>query len=154
MRIQSREFHKFWLAISAFVVVSFGPLFSLGAMQVTSDPIRLSLSILALRPLSYSELTTRFVSALTGGFLCGWGVTIWCLRCWLYDVAPDATRKCVLYGVLAWFTADSTGSFLAGVYSNVFWNILVLIITVGPLWVAAEEEDSSEASKRPLLQQE
>ena len=34
----------------------------------------------------------RFLSALTGGFLFGWGILIACLRQWVYDLAPDPTR--------------------------------------------------------------
>lgn len=107
--------------------------------------------------MSYAEVTTRFVSALTGGFLFGWGVTIWCLRCWVYDAAPDATRKSVLAGALTWCITDSIGCFLAGVYWNIFSNVLFLIIAIGPLWAAAEEDSfapASEASKEPLLLQE
>lgn len=107
-----------------------------------------------MRPLSFSHLTTRYVSAVTGGFLFGWGVTVWCLRSWVYDVAPDAARKCAVAGTVAWYIADSFGSFLAGAYSNMFFNIFFLIIAVGPLWVPAKEDSGSEASKEPLLQQQ
>lgn len=80
----------------------------------------------------------RFLSALTGGFLFGWGVMILGLRQWVYDVAPDPTRRAVLAGVLAWFGLDSMGSLAAGVPSNVFFNVLVLAVAVGPLWRQTE----------------
>jgi hypothetical protein len=71
---------------------------------------------------------------LTGGFLLGWGVMIWCLGTWVYDLAPEAVRKSVLAGVLAWFCLDSAGSITSGNPSNALFNIAILLVAVGPLW--------------------
>ncbi|SDL80380.1 hypothetical protein [Chryseobacterium taihuense] len=137
----TQEFHKFYLKITAIVVGSFGPIFFLGTMLPTSDPARWSLDLLSL-PLdglqNYEAPTTRFLSALTGGFLFGWGVCIWFLQKWVYDKAPNEVRKAVLAGLLAWFFLDSAGSVASGNTSNAFINILVLLIAVGPLWKAAK----------------
>ena len=76
----TREFHRFWLKITAIVIGSFGPVFFLGAIAPTSTPARLTLDLLGWRlnnPSNYDSPDTRFLSALTGGFLLGWGVTIW-----------------------------------------------------------------------------
>ncbi|MEQ1755408.1 MAG: hypothetical protein ABL973_14900 [Micropepsaceae bacterium] len=133
----SREFHKFWLKVTAVVVGSFGPVFFLGAMVRTLEPARLTLDILSW-PLdgatTFTSPDTRFLSALTGGFLFGWGVMIWCLSSWVYDAAPEAVRRTVLAGVLAWFSLDSAGSIASGNASNAMFNVLVLLIAVGPLW--------------------
>ncbi len=138
----TQKFHKTWLKVTAFVVGSFAPVFFLGTMISTSEPARLTLDILSL-PLdglqNYSEATTRFLSALTGGFLLGWGVTIWCLSAWVYDIAPEAVRKTVIVGLLSWFVLDSSGSIASGNASNVFFNLLVLLIAIGPLWFPAKE---------------
>lgn len=137
----TQEFHKFYLKITAIVVGSFGPIFFLGTMLQTSEPARWSLDLLSL-PLdglqNYEAPTTRFLSALTGGFLFGWGVCIWFLQKWVYDKAPNEVRKAVLAGLLAWFFLDSAGSVASGNTSNAFINILVLLIAVGPLWKAAK----------------
>ncbi|QQV03496.1 MULTISPECIES: hypothetical protein [Chryseobacterium] len=137
----TQEFHKFYLKITAIVVGSFGPIFFLGTMLPTSEPARWSLDLLSL-PLdglqNYEAPTTRFLSALTGGFLFGWGVCIWFLQKWVYDKAPNEVRKAVLAGLLAWFFLDSAGSVASGNTSNAFINILVLLIAVGPLWKAAK----------------
>jgi hypothetical protein len=77
---------------------------------------------------------TRFLSALTGGFLLGWGVTIWGLSVWVYDKAPEFVRRSVLTGILCWFMLDSAGSVASGNAANVFFNVLVLLVAVGPLW--------------------
>jgi hypothetical protein len=137
----SHKFHKFWLKVTAIVVGSFGPVFFLGTMLATSEPARWTLDILSW-PVdgqqTYASPDTRFLSALTGGFLLGWGVTIWCLSAWVYDAAPEAVRRTVVIGLLAWFVLDSAGSIASGTPSNALFNILVLLIAVGPLWRQAK----------------
>lgn len=137
----TQAFHKFYLKITAIVVGSFGPIFFLGTMLPTSEPARWSLDLLSL-PLdglqNYEAPTTRFLSALTGGFLFGWGVCIWFLQKCVFDKAPNEVRKAVLAGLLAWFFLDSAGSVASGNVSNAFINILVLLIAVGPLWKASK----------------
>ena len=138
----TQKIHKFWLKITAIVVGSFGPIFFLGTMPATSEPARWTLDLLSL-PMdgiqNYDAATTRFLSALTGGFLLGWGVMIWCLSAWVYDKAPEAVRKTVVSGVLAWFVLDSAGSIASGNTSNALFNVVVLFIAVGPLWRSAKE---------------
>ncbi|MBP6010656.1 MAG: hypothetical protein KBA31_00375 [Alphaproteobacteria bacterium] len=138
----TREFHKFWLKVTAVVVGSFGPIFFLGTMAATLEPARLTLDILSW-PIdgatTYESPDTRFLSALTGGFLFGWGVTIWCLSAWVYDLAPEQVRRSVLTGTLAWFCLDSAGSIASGNASNAAFNVLVLLIAVGPLWRPAKD---------------
>ncbi|MEI2607459.1 MAG: hypothetical protein V9G20_02385 [Candidatus Promineifilaceae bacterium] len=106
-------------------------------MIATAEPARLTLDILSWPPdgqQSYADPTLRFLSALTGGFLFGWGVMIWSLRQWVYDVASEAVRRAVLTGILAWFILDSAGSIASGTPANAFFNILILLLGVGPLW--------------------
>ena len=133
----TQQFHKFWLKVAAVVIGSFGPVFFLGTMAATLEPARLTLDLLSW-PIdgltTYASPDTRFLSALTGGFLLGWGVTIWCLSVWVYDAAPEAVRRTVLTGVLAWFVLDSAGSLASGNTSNAFFNVMVLLVAVGPLW--------------------
>lgn len=128
--------HKFWMKVAAVVVGSFGPVFFFGSMLDTSEFARWSLDVLDW-PIdgeqSFADPTTRFLSALTGGFLFGWGVMIWCLSGKLYDAEPELVRKAVLTGLIAWFLLDSAGSVTAGAASNVFFNVLVLVTAVGPL---------------------
>jgi hypothetical protein len=137
----TRDFHKLWLKVTAVVVGSFGPVFFLGTMAATLEPARFTLDLLSW-PLdgatTYDSPDTRFLSALTGGFLFGWGVMIWCLSSWVYDLAPEAVRRAVVAGVLAWFVLDSSGSIASGNASNAVFNIAVLLIAVGPLWWPAK----------------
>ncbi len=138
----SHKFHRFWLKITAIVVGSFGPVFFLGTMAPTLAPARLTLDLLGWRlnsPSNYDSPDTRFLSALTGGFLLGWGVMIWCLSSWVYQAAPEAVRRTVLISVLAWFCLDSAGSIVSGNPSNAAFNVLVLLVAVGPLWRPARD---------------
>jgi hypothetical protein len=138
----SRSLHKLWLKVAAIVVGSFGPVFFLGTMPETAEPARLTLDILSW-PLdgatTYASPDTRFLSALTGGFLLGWGVTLWCLSTWVYDLAPEPVRKAVLTGICSWFVLDSAGSIASGNESNALFNVAVLLIAAGPLWFPARD---------------
>lgn len=135
--MRTHAFHKFWLYIAAIVVGSFGPVFFLGTMGATAEPARWSLDVLDW-PLdggtNFADPDTRFLSALTGGFLFGWGVMIWMLASKVYDLAPEPVRQAVLIGLLAWFFLDSAGSIASGTASNAGFNVLVLLVAVGPLW--------------------
>ena len=138
----SRSLHKLWLKVAAVVVGSFGPVFFLGTMPETAEPARLTLDILSWPvdgATTYASPDTRFLSALTGGFLLGWGVTLWCLSAWVYDLAPEPVRKAVLTGICSWFVLDSAGSIASGNESNALFNVAVLLIAAGPLWFPARD---------------
>ena len=139
----SQSFHKFWLKVTAIVIGSFGPVFFFGTMAETLEPARWTMDILSW-PLdggtTFDSPDTRFLSALAGGFLLGWGMTIWCLSSWVYESNPEGVRKTVLIGVLAWFILDSAGSVLSGNPSNVFFNSIVLLVGIGPLWRPAKPD--------------
>ena len=137
----TKQFHKSYLKFTAIFVGLFGPIFFLGTMLATSEPARLTLDLLSW-PIdglqNYNAPTTQFLSALTGGFLFGWGVCIWFLQRMVYDSAPDGVRKSVLFGLIAWFLLDSAGSVASGNTPNVFFNVIVLLVAVGPLWKPAK----------------
>ncbi|WP_338763270.1 hypothetical protein WAF17_19280 [Bernardetia sp. ABR2-2B] len=142
-KFRTQSFHKFWLKITAIVVGIAAPIFFLGTMIETSEAARLTLDILSYPidgNITYKSNDVRFLSALTGGFLLGWGVMIWLLSSWVYDKAPEAVRKVVLIGLLSWFCLDSTGSIASSNSSNAIFNIFVLLLAVGPLWLPAKSE--------------
>lgn len=131
-----------WMKFTALAVGVFGPIFSLGTVESIAEPARWSLDVLAW-PVDgeqdFAAPTTRFLAALTGGFLFGWGVMIWFLATRVHKVAPEPVRQSVLAGLLAWFVLDSTGSVASGQAINAVFNIAVLLTLVGPLWLPARE---------------
>lgn len=133
--------HKLWLKVAAVFIGGFGPVFTLGAMEHTLEPARLSLDLLSWPvdgATTYESPDTRFLSALTGGFLFGWGVMIWMLSSRLYDAEPEGVRRAALASFLGWFCLDSAGSIASGNASNALFNVLVLFALVGPLWRPAK----------------
>jgi hypothetical protein len=86
-------------------------------MEPTIEPAHLTLDIISW-PLdgltTYTSPDTRFLSAILGGFMLGWGVMIWCLFTMVYDDAPEGVRKSVLIGLLCGFVLDSCGSIASG----------------------------------------
>lgn len=133
----TQRFQKTWLKVTAVIVGSFAPVFFLGSMPATMEPARLTLDLLSWPAdggTTYASPDTRFLSALTGGFLLGWGVLIWCLAAWVHDLAPEPVRRTVLASLLAWCALDSAGSILSGNASNALFNLVVLAVAVGPLW--------------------
>lgn len=138
---ESQKFHQFWLKITAIVVGSFGPVFFLGTMEATLEPARLTLDILSW-PLdgatTYDSPDTRFLSALSGGFLLGWGAMIWCLSIWVYEKAPEEVRKTVLISTCCWFILDTSGSIASGNASNAIFNTMILFLAIGPMWKPAK----------------
>ena len=139
----TQQRHRSYLFVTAFVVGSFGPIFTLGTMASTSGLATWALDLLNW-PLdgaqNFAAPTTRFLSALTGGFLFGWGMMIVGLRLWVYDLAPEGVRKAILLGLCSWFVLDSLGSVLAEAPSNVAFNVVVLLLAVGPLWRSGATE--------------
>lgn len=129
--------HRSWLKFTAISIAIFGPVFSLGTIPAITEPARWSLDVLSW-PVdglqNFEAPTTRFLTAITGGFLLGWGVMVWFLATRVHPLAPEPVRKAVVAGLIAWFLLDSAGSIVSGNASNAGFNIIVLLILVGPLW--------------------
>lgn len=50
----------------------------------------------------------------------------------------EGARRTVVYGLVSWFLLDSAGSAASGNWANVGFNVLVLLLAVGPLWRSAK----------------
>lgn len=73
---------------------------------------------------------------------------IWLLSAWVHDAAPEGARHTVLAGLVAWFALDSAGSVASGNPASVFFNVLVLLLAVGPLWRPAQPEQPVRAGRQ------
>ncbi len=148
----THDFHKFWLKITAITVAAFGPVFFLGTMDTTLEPARFTIDFI-MWPIdgeqTFSNPETRLMSALTGGFLVGWGVMIWFLSGDVYDASPDAVRKAVVAAALAWFVVDGLGSTTSGNALNVVFNTGFLVVAVGPLcWPARRKAQTQSIGEQ------
>lgn len=133
--------HKLWLKTAGTTIFAFGILGFFGTMPATSEPLRWAMDLLSFPVDGWPEWgspETWFLSALAGGFLAGWGATIFCASLWLYDLAPEPTRKMVMAGLISWFVVDSSGSVTSGNPENMVWNIFVLLFLAGPMWHPAK----------------
>jgi hypothetical protein len=141
-RLTTREGHRFWLHITALGIFAFGPIFALASVTATSEPARWTLDLLSW-PLDgtpvWGAYEVRFLSALTGGFLSGFGALVFMLARRVHHLAPEPVRQAVMTGLLTWFVVDSSGSIASGTASNALWNVLVLVVLAGPLWRAARD---------------
>ncbi|MBO6675717.1 MAG: hypothetical protein JJ908_11640 [Rhizobiales bacterium] len=140
-RLATQSFHKNWLLVTAIGIAAFGPFAALASRPEMSEPARWALDLLSWPldgSITYQPQEMRFLSAITGGVLFGWGVMIWALRAWVYDVAPEGVRKSVVFSLLGWFVLDSLGSVLSGTTPNAVFNIAFLILLIGPLWRPAQ----------------
>lgn len=137
----TRRGHRRWLLVTGLVIGAFGPVFALASAAGWAGPGEWTLEVLNGPGGRDEEFdgTTRFLTALTGGFLTGWGVMVLALRHWAYDLAPEPVRRSVLVGLLAWFVVDSPGSIASGTAWNALFNVAVLLLAVGPLWRPAAD---------------
>lgn len=138
----TKSLHKKWLNVTALVIASFGPVFFLGTMLETKFLSTLTMDFLSF-PVDGSftgeDKDTRFLSAITGGFLFGWGMMVYFLKIWVFDASPEGVRKAVLFGLFSWFVLDSAGSIASGNWQNAVINIFVLLLAAGPLFVKAKD---------------
>lgn len=82
----------------------------------------------------------RSLSAVLGGLMIGWGITI------MY-FAYHFTRKARLFlliAIITWFTTDSIGSLLNDLHYNVILNAVFLIFGLTVLFLSKTEEQLEE----------
>lgn len=129
--------HKLWIKVAAFVVFSFAPFLFLASIGYTQGA-RFCFDVLSW-PLdgnfTFSSPDLKLVCAIFAGILLGWAVTLWFISEWVYDIAPEPTRKAILVGLISWFVLDSTGSIMSGHGSNAIFNIFFFALASGPLWL-------------------
>jgi hypothetical protein len=133
----TQAFQKMWLKVAAVVIGCGGPILTLGTMPQTAEPARMLLDLLSFPvdgSVRWDSPDTRFLAALSGGFLMGWGVLVWCLSGAAHDAAPEAVRRAVVVSTLVWFVFDSGGSVLSGNAVNAALNVGLLLLILVPLW--------------------
>lgn len=71
--------------------------------------------------------STRFIAAVGGAVMTGWGVMIWMLTP-MMRTEPQAIRRVIGVAIGTWFVIDCAGSFAAGVPLNLLGNMVFLAI--------------------------
>jgi hypothetical protein len=137
----TQAFQKMWLKVTAVLIGIGGPVLALGSMPQTAEPARLFLDLLSFPidgSVRWDSPDTRFLAALSGGFLMGWGALVWCLSGAAHDAAPEAIRRALVISTLVWFVFDSGGSIASGNAVNAAFNTALLLVILVPLWRPAK----------------
>jgi len=125
-----------WLQAGSAMVVVFGIVIALGAHPSTNG-IVVFLADVMIWPLDGAQTgeasEMRFLSAVSGGIMVGWGICLWMLATAGLREAPQLSRRIILLSIGTWFVLDSAGSLVAGVPLNVAGNVLFLLIFILPL---------------------
>ena len=138
----TRAYHKFWMKITAVGIGAFGPLFFLGTMPAFNEPARWGLDLLAwpLDKFPSYQFPRDLVSVCFDRRVSrGLGRAGRCLSIWVYDFAPEPVRRSLVVSICAWFLLDSFGSVTSGNWPNVIWNVLVIVVLIGPMWWPAKD---------------
>ncbi|MCL1598330.1 MAG: hypothetical protein M3094_04040 [Actinomycetia bacterium] len=123
-----------WQYLGPWLVIGFGVVIGLAALPATSTPAVL-LTDLVFWPIDGAQSLTqeaRLLSAIVGGVMVGWGVTLVLLTQKVYPREPDLVSTVIRGGVWAWFVVDSIGSIAVGSPVNVVLNIGFLLVFVLP----------------------
>ncbi len=130
-----------WLKVMSALVIGFGTLVAVAAYPPFAGVTEFFLD-LAMWPVdgaqSVSSPVTRFICAVTGGALIGWGILFWLVSTRLYPREPELARTLILSSIGTWFVADCIASVVAGVPMNVLLNVPFLVGFAWPLWRAPE----------------
>jgi len=90
-----------------------------------------------LWPLDGADMETtagmRLLSAIGGGVMFGWGVTLWYVAGPVLEADSGLAKRILTAGILSWFALDSVGSVIAGAPLNLLGNLLFLIAFMVPL---------------------
>jgi len=133
----TRDFTQRWLGFMSLFIIGFGLFVALGAHPSTAG-VMAWFADLFFWPLDGAEALAgneaRLLAAISGGVTVGWGVMLWLVVTRLLPVDSGLARAMLVWGTLAWFIVDSSGSLAAGAPINVALNTVLMLGIVGPAW--------------------
>lgn len=125
-----------WLKVMSALVIGFGATTAASAYPPLAG-ITNAFIDLAMWPIdgaqTVAEPVPRFMSAVSGGILVGWGLLFWLVSTQLYPREPELARTLILSSIGVWFVVDSVASVVAGVPLNVLLNVPFLAGFAWPL---------------------
>lgn len=122
------------LKLSSLITVVFGVMSVMASSPLTQKPWLLLLDFLDWPfdgvPSSFSK-ESFILNAVLGGVMIGWGVLLY----FVSDELQKSPRmlKAMIVSLLCWFVSDSLGSFVSGVYGNIYLNVVFLTMYLYPL---------------------
>ena len=124
------------LKTGSALVIAFGGIVALASFPPTAGVV-LFLVDLIKWPLDGAQNIDnpefRFLSAVSGGVMVGWGVLLWLVSTRLYPQDPGLARIMILTSVGVWFVVDGIGSIVSGTALNAVLNISFLVLFTLPL---------------------
>ena len=124
------------LKFASALIIGFGVVVAMAAYPPTAGITRFLLDLIkwpldGAQDISSPEI--RFLCAVSGGVMVGWGVLLWLVVTRLYPKEPALVRTMILASIGIWFVVDSTASILAGASLNALLNIAFLVLFVLPV---------------------
>lgn len=118
-------FWRLWFMIWCASLGVFGLLLAGGAIEATSAPVRLMLSVLQGDGAVAFDPPLRFSLAVLGAVSFGWAVTLFLMIGAAIDLGSDARPfwNAITAGMVSWFAIDSALSLVTGFGLNVLPNI-------------------------------
>ncbi len=124
------------LKFASALVIGFGVVVAIAAYPPTAGITRFLLDLIKWPLDGAQEISSpemRFLCAVSGGVMVGWGVLLWLVVTRLYPKDPVLARTMILASIGIWFVIDSTASILAGASLNALLNISFLVLFVLPV---------------------
>lgn len=124
--------------INALGLVAFGLVAAAGSHPATAGPWSAMLDF-ARWPIdgleSAASPEARILSAVGGGIVAGWGLTLWWLLAGPIARGDAGARTIYLASLGLWFVIDSTGSIAAGWPLNAVLNVAFLLALAVPVLI-------------------
>ncbi len=125
-----------FLKVASAIVIAFGLIVALAAYPATAGLAGFLIDLIYW-PVdgaqNLTNLSTRFICAVSGGIMVGWGVLLWLITTRLYPHDPELARTLILWSIGTWFVVDSLGSFVVGAPLNAALNLLFVFAFYWPL---------------------
>lgn len=122
---------QIWVKAGSAVIIGFGLIVAAASLPPLSGPLSL-LADLIIWPLdglqTLDTTETRVLSAIGGGVMFGWGLTLWKVAQHVVPKDLKAARSIAMAGIYGWFAVDSIGSIMAGAPLNAVLNISFVLL--------------------------
>lgn len=123
-KMKNIKFFKLCCCLTMFT----GFLSFLGSNNLSQIPWLKVFNILGPASKNISEFSKEafVLNAIIGGVMIGWGATMFFLADEIFK--NRTVWRAVLAGLYVWFCFDSLGSFFAGFYLNIAFNLIFLLV--------------------------